>query len=208
MQSKQCNMPSMPDKNNQGWEAFYAANQDRAASPLLRRALGPDCRPRGNAHAVDLGCGAGLETAMLLNTGWDVLAVDKEPGAIARLEALKTAHLGSRLTTLEARFEELRSLPSSALVHAGLSLPFCAPLDFAQLWALIQSSLEPGGVFVGHLFGDRHEWSTHSKMSFHTRREVEDLCSGWTIELLRESEGDGGLVPHHWHRFDLIVRKP
>lgn len=72
---------------------------------------------------------------------------------------------------------------------------------------MILSALEPGGLFVGHLFGDRHDWAKHPAMSFHSKEEVEALCSGLEIELFRESEGEGGLVKHHWHRFDLILRK-
>ncbi|MGO2991875.1 MAG: hypothetical protein ACTIDY_10410 [Halomonadaceae bacterium] len=45
-------------------------------------------------------------------------------------------------------------------------------------------------------------------MSFHSTQEVEALCNGLEVELFRESEGEGGLVTHHWHRFDLILRKP
>lgn len=61
----------------------------RATSPLLRRALGEECLPKGNGHAIDLGCGGGIETALLLKSGWKVLAIDKEPNAIARVETLK-----------------------------------------------------------------------------------------------------------------------
>lgn len=189
------------------WEAYYRANQDRTISPLLRRALGADCLPQGNTQAVDLGCGAGVETALLLNAGWNVLAIDKEPAAIARVEALRSAQTGGRLEVNASRFEDLETLPSSALIHAGLSLPFCTPAGFPQFWSIIIAALEPGGTFVGHLFGDRHDWAGHPEMSFHAKEEVETLCRGLTIELLRETEGDGGLVPHHWHRFDLIARK-
>lgn len=192
---------------NEKWQAFYRANQDRAASPLLRRALGVDCRPVGNGHAVDLGCGAGIETALLLKAQWNVLAIDKEPAALAHVRAAGATQSGGRLTALVSRFEELEGLPASALVHAGLSLPFCAPGSFSRLWAIIVSALEPGGVFVGHLFGDRHEWAEHPGMSFHTKKEVEVMCSGLIIELLREAEGEGGHVSHRWHRFDLIARK-
>ncbi|WGK62286.1 methyltransferase domain-containing protein [Halopseudomonas sp. SMJS2] len=197
----------MPPTNpRKGWEGYYRANQDRPASPLLRRILGPDLLPQGNRQAIDLGCGAGLETASLLNARWNVLAIDREPRAIERVEALAAGQSG-RLVTVTSCFEELEELPSSALIHAGLSLPFCAPAGFPRLWALIAAALEPGGIFVGHLFGDRHDWASYPEMSFHTREEVEALCSEFVIELLRESEGDGGLVPHHWHRFDIILRK-
>lgn len=194
--------------NKTGWESFYHANQTRAASPLLRCALGNDCLPRGNGYAVDLGCGGGIETALLLNAGWKVLAIDKEPKAIARVEALKAAQPNADLVVMASRFEELNSLPTSALIHAGLSLPFCEPTHFPSLWKTILSALEPGGVFVGHLFGDRHDWANHPIMSFHSEAEAKALCNGLTVELFRDSEGQGGLVPHHWHRFDFILRKP
>lgn len=159
---------SLTDTKN-GWEAYYRANQDRPTSPLLRRALGPDLLPQGNGYAIDLGCGAGLETALLLNARWNVLAIDKEPRAIERVEALVAGQSDGRLVAVVSRFEELEELPSAALVHAGLSLPFCAPGSFPGLRALIVAALEPGGIFVGHLFCDRHDWTLHSGMSFHTR---------------------------------------
>lgn len=197
----------MTTDNKTGWEAFYCANQMRATSPLLRRALGEECLPKGNGHAIDLGCGGGIETALLLKSGWKVLAIDKEPNAIARVETLKAELPSADLTILTSSFEELKGLPSSALIHAGLSLPFCEPTHFPALWNMILSALEPGGLFVGHLFGNRHDWAKHSAISFHSTQEVEALCNGLEVELFRESEGEGGLVKHHWHRFDLILRK-
>ncbi|WP_447928294.1 class I SAM-dependent methyltransferase [Vreelandella sp. EE27] len=194
--------------NKTGWETFYRANQTRAASPLLRRGLGNECLPKGNDHAIDLGCGGGIETALLLKASWKVLAIDKEPNAIARIEALKAELPGIDLEVVASRFEELKGLPSSALIHAGLSLPFCEPTYFSTLWGVIFSALEPGGLFVGHLFGDRHDWASYSEMSFHSKPEVEALCNGLEVELFRECEGEGGLVTHQWHRFDLILCKP
>ena len=198
----------MTTDNKTGWEAFYRANQTRAASPLLRRALGDECLPKGNGHAIDLGCGGGIETALLLTSGWKVLAIDKAPNAIVRVETLKAELPSADLTILTSSFEELKGLPSSSLAHAGLGLPLCEPTHFPTLWDMILSALEPGGLFVGHLFGDRHDWAKHPAMSFHSMQEIEALCDGLKIELLRESEGEGGQVTHHWHRFDLILRKP
>lgn len=145
--------------------------------------------------------------AMLSSAGWRVLSIDKEPQAVERIEALKAELPAAELTVWATSFEELENLPPSALIHAGLSLPFCDPAHFPALWAMIVSALTTGGVFSGHLFGDSHDWAAQSGMSFHSRREVEALCEGLNIELLRESEGEGGVVPHHWHRFDLILRK-
>lgn len=56
---------------------------NRASSPLLNCAIDhvKDQHPR---NAVDLGYGAGNETWQLIKAGWHVLAIDKEPEAVAR----------------------------------------------------------------------------------------------------------------------------
>ena len=63
------------------WEAYYQASEQRGQSPLLSRALNLISANEGSRQAVDLGCGAGMETRQLLAAGWDVLAIDREAGA-------------------------------------------------------------------------------------------------------------------------------
>jgi len=42
-------------------------------------------------QAVDLGCGDGTETLALLEAGWTVLAIDREPAAIEYVRSSKSA---------------------------------------------------------------------------------------------------------------------
>lgn len=192
------------------WAAYYQAHEGRAVSPLLRSAITQIADDQSHRQAVDLGCGAGYETRFLLEAGWDVLAVDKEPLAIERVQSVRAVEYGSNLVAVATSFEELTVLPCSALIHAGLSLPFCRPQSFASLWALILSSLKPGGVFVGHLFGNRDDWSGNADMSFHTAAEVTALLADLNVRYLRELDEDGNSMqgPKHWHRFDIIASKP
>lgn len=47
-------------------------------------------------------------------------------------------------------------------------------------------------------------------MTFHTRAEVERLVGDLVVLDLTEHEYDGpsGAGPKHWHRYDLIGRRP
>ncbi|EMR47550.1 MULTISPECIES: trans-aconitate 2-methyltransferase [Pseudomonas] len=191
------------------WNAFYERTETRAPSPLLTYAidhvgnLNPRC-------AIDLGCGSGNEVWQLIQGGWQVLAIDKEPEAIARTIRKCSMNEARRLTAEVADFEHLTHLPPSALIHAGLALPFCRPNKFANLWSQIRTALVPGGVFVGHFFGLRHTWASEELMSFHSVEDIRRLSEGFEIVLLRESESsmviDSGAV--NWHRINVIVRKP
>ncbi|TGG92973.1 class I SAM-dependent methyltransferase [Natronospirillum operosum] len=189
------------------WAEYYRHHERRPVSPLLKRAmthLPAQPQPR---QAVDLGCGSGSETRFLLEAGWDVFAVDQEPGAIERVRNLQPADSTARLETKVSSFEALDTLPESMLIHAGLSLPFCHPRSFPELWRLILSALGPGGVFVGHLFGDRDGWSANPNLTFHTAEEVAELLTDLNIHYLHEVDEDGSSMqgPKHWHRFDIVA---
>lgn len=153
------------------WNAYYERTDNRAPSPLLNCAIDhvKDQHPR---NAVDLGCGAGNETWQLIQAGWHVLAIDKEPDAVARTISKCSMNEVRMLHAKVADFECLAELPKSNLIHAGLALPFCRPGRFNQLWRQVREALLPKGVFVGHFFGLRHSWASQEQMSFHSIEEV------------------------------------
>lgn len=190
------------------WNAFYERTDKRAPSPLLSYAIDhvKDQYPR---HAVDLGCGAGNEAWQLIQAGWQVLAIDKEPEAIARTIRKCSLSDARMLDAKVADFEHLTELPASNLIHAGLSLPFCHPARFDYLWSQVRDALLQGGVFVGHFFGLRHSWASQVQMSFQSVEDVRRLSEGLEVILLRETESpmiiDSESV--NWHRIDVIVRK-
>jgi SAM-dependent methyltransferase len=100
-------------------------------------------------------------------------------------------------------------LPSADLVYAGLSLPFCNPHEFDEVWARITTAVRPGGLFVGHFFGPHDTWAGTPDMTFHTRAEAEELFAEFEILGLREQDEDGEALsgPKHWHVFHVIARK-
>ncbi|GLO09846.1 TPA: methyltransferase domain-containing protein [Pseudomonas putida] len=190
------------------WKAFYDRTDKRAPSVLLNRALdlASDLRPR---LAIDLGCGTGNEAWQLIQAGWQVLAIDKEPEAIVRTMNKCSMDDARQLDARVADFEYLTELPPSNLIHAGLSLPFCHPSRFPYLWSQICKSLPTGGVFAGHFFGKKHSWASQKRMSFHSADDIEAMAAGFQVILLRETESsmiiDSELV--NWHRIDVILRK-
>ncbi|MCE7762841.1 methyltransferase domain-containing protein [Pseudomonas putida] len=190
------------------WNAFYERTKNRAPSVLLSCAVdhAKHLRPQ---HAVDLGCGAGNEALQLIQAGWQVLAIDKEPEAIALTASKCSTDEARMLDAKVADFEHLTELPQSSLIHAGLALPFCHPARFDHLRSLISKALVPGGVFAGHFFGLRHGCASQGHMSFHSVESIQALAAGLETILLRETESsmviDSGTV--NWHRIDVILRK-
>ena len=96
------------------------------------------------------------------------------------------------------------------LINAQFSLPFCAPQDFARVFEQVTQALKPGGVFVGQFFGTGDSWANTSRMTFHTRAEVEQLLAPYTTLALREEKEPGQTdlgEAKFWHIYNIIARK-
>lgn len=189
------------------WDDYYKWIQGREPRQLLLDVL--EKYPMGESlHAIDLGCGDGTETAVLLSRGWHVLAVDGAEAGIKRLMNKVPAEAQTRLHTQVAKFEEV-ILPKTDLIHASYSIPFCHPGHFPALWRRIVNALNPGGRFAGQFFGDRDSWATEPDMTFHTERQVRAMLGGWDVEYFHEQDEDGEAAngPKHWHVFTVIAKK-
>ncbi len=188
------------------WPAYYGVQSGRTARSVLRDTL----RRRGEAPgtAIDLGCGEGTETRHLLREGWQVLAVDAEPGAEALVRQGLSPEELRRLTFRQARFEDLAELPAVDLLYAGFALPFCEPDAFPGLWAGIRTALKPGAWFAGELFGPHDDWAGRAGMNVHDRAQVRSLLSGLEVHSLVEDDrpGQSAMGPKHWHVFHVIAR--
>ncbi|MEO1522105.1 MAG: class I SAM-dependent methyltransferase [Cyanobacteria bacterium J06633_2] len=196
------------------WLRYYAAVEGRPPRETLLRAL--DCfsasAPDGAAAgvAIDLGCGDGRDTVELLRRGWHVLAIDGESEAIARLLNRDDVDL-TRLDTRVEKFEELVLIEEAVdLINASFCLPFCAAQAFPWVWQGIVNALQPGGIFCGHLFGDRDSWASNPKTHHLTRPQVEELLQPFTLEWFDEEDHPGQTAlgeDKHWHIFNIVARK-
>ncbi len=188
------------------WKAYYNAVANRPPRKTILTALAAFEQP---GMAVDLGCGDGRDTVEILRQNWTVLAIDREPDAIARL--LSRSNLNTwQLTTQTLGFEELQLPKSVNLINASFSLPFCLPEAFPNLWNKIFNSLVTGGRFCGHLFGERDSWGNNELINNFTRSQVETLLKPYAIELLEEEEHPGKTPlgeDRYWHIFHIVARK-
>ncbi len=197
-------MTKLTRKRN--WQAYYDAVRDRPPRKTILTALNEFTTP---GMAIDLGCGDGRDTIEMLRQNWAVLAIDKEPDAIARLLAHPNINT-LQLTTQIIGFEDLQLTQQVNLINASFSLPFCSPDAFPSLWNQIYNSLVPDGRFCGHLFGNRDSWCDSELINCFTRPQIETLLKPYQIELLEEEEHPGKTPlgeDRDWHIFHIVARK-
>jgi tellurite methyltransferase len=192
------------------WAAYYAQTRSRPPRALFIDALdriSQSSPANPTRHAMDLGCGDGTESVILLQQGWQVLAIDQQREALALLIDNVPPPERTRLQTLIKRFEDM-ILPRADFLYAGLSLPFCLPDQFPRVWGQIERAVSPAGWFAGHFFGERDDWFGTPTMTFLSRDACSGLFEKFVIEVFTEIEKDGATVagPHHIHAFEVIAR--
>lgn len=188
------------------WDTFYRLTKDNPPWPLLVRAAD---RAPSKGRALDLGAGAGRDTRYLLEQGFDVTAVDADPGSVALLSAAPQARLRVTQSTFQG-FDFAASGPYD-LINAQFTLPFVPKDHFATVFTRLKAALVPGGVFAGQFFGVHDQWNTpDSDMTFLTRAEAEDLLSDLETIELSEEDADGQTADgssKHWHVFHILARR-
>lgn len=206
------NHPTTSKPFERDWVAYYQAVAGRPPRDTLLTALTnfeATSSSENSRFAVDLGCGDGRDTVELLRRGWQVLAIDGEEDAIARLLDRPDIN-DDRLQTQTQRFESL-TLPSDLdLINASFCLPFCPPDYFPLLWQTIVRSLKVGGRFCGQLFGDHDSWADYPNMTHFTRSQLDNLLQPFEIEWLQEEDHPGKTAigeDKHWHIFHIVARK-
>ncbi|GAA4430845.1 hypothetical protein GCM10023169_34700 [Georgenia halophila] len=99
------------------WSEYYRRTAGRPPRDLVRKG---ELTVGGAGVAVDLGCGDGTETVWLLEQGWQVTAVDREPAAVAGVaDQTRDGALTGVVADL-CTYE----FPTADLVFACASLPF------------------------------------------------------------------------------------
>ncbi|NET34333.1 MAG: class I SAM-dependent methyltransferase [Cyanothece sp. SIO1E1] len=194
------------------WLAYYQATKGRPPRETLLFALArfdAEAPIKTRRFSVDLGCGDGRDTVELLRQGWRVLAIDGEKDAIAQLRQRSDINR-TFLETRVQRFESLTLPPSVDLVNASFCLQFCPSEHFSNLWEEVIFSLKSGGRFCGQLLGDRDTWVGYPNISYHTRKQVEQLLQCFEVEFFEEEEHPGKTAlgeEKYWHLFQIVARK-
>ena len=174
--------------------------------PLLMKATELVSRKE---RALDAGAGALNATKYLLSAGFaHVTALDAAP----RARDVASELADGRLKFVLSRFEDF-DFPASRydLVNAEFSLPFMNRTAFAPTFTRLLSSVKPGGIFTGQLFGPSDSWNVeNSGMTFLTRAEAEAFLRDFEVLQVEEEDHPGTTKlgePKHWHIFHIIAKK-
>lgn len=180
------------------WSSYYEATQDKPLHPLLAE-LSNVLPPEG--VALDLGCGTGIASRMLLDHGLEVIAVDSEEEAFERMGDLP----------VEKTLADLASYvpPPCDVAVAQFSLFFLPQTDFLAFWDRLVKVLKPGGLFCGQILGVNDDWAKRGYSVFDAEG-VSKLLADLDVLSYEEAERDGETAmrePKHWHVFHIIARK-
>tara|TARA_Y100000590_G_C15720493_1_gene1013395 strand:- start:732 stop:1355 length:624 start_codon:yes stop_codon:yes gene_type:complete len=193
------------------WTDYYKVQYDNPTRKTLLKGL--EYFENHNIDlskvSVDIGCGQGSDIKELLNRKWKVIGIDKEQEAIDILEERFVDYIGNHLNVIKSKMDSI-SIPSTSLINASYSLPFCSPNNFSDLWARIDSSLPINGIFCGQFFGVNDSWANNPQMIFHNDKQVKSLFSNYSFIYYREIEEDSTTALNtekHWHVFHVTAIK-
>lgn len=176
--------------------------------PWLERWL-----PLVRAHAagapiLEIGCGAGADTASLVAAGLDVVAFDLSAAAV---EAARGRVPSATILVRDVRDDFPSALQGTGVVIASLSLHYFAWHETVALFDKVRQLLRPGGLFVCRLNSteDIHFGATgHAEIEphyylvdgapkrFFDRASIEALlAAGWQLHALAHLRTDKYLQP-------------
>jgi SAM-dependent methyltransferase len=136
--------------------ATYEFYQSRAPFFSLNPAIGPSRhldgfldRLKERARVLELGCGAGRDSARIRERGFDLDATDGIPAMVAK--ANERHDVGARLL----RFDQLDAGAEYDAVWAHACLLHCPTAELPGVLARIHHALKPGGYhYASYKLGD------------------------------------------------------
>jgi SAM-dependent methyltransferase len=187
------------------WESYLTKTLQWPVRPYIIRALSKIPAPKEGAVALDLGAGVGNETLLLIDKGFDVVAIDSEKIAFdLMLKHPEIIKQRDHLKTIQSTFQNLdfSSVPIIDVVLASFSLPFCPPKYFNEFWKNLVSKIKPGGYFIGNTFDlGFTKFKSSTDMTFHDKQQTLDLFKDFNIihfEEVKKENKENGQIDHFY----------
>lgn len=192
--------------NEESWLAYYDKVSTSPPRELLLKGLAYfyDSQKRLDEVAVDFGAGAGVDTKYLLDSFFKVHAIDRNKHSMDLLKNL------SKIGDLSITCDDFSNveIPSCYFFYSSLSLPFCNPHKFEEIWTRIVTSIESDGIFCGNFFGVKDDW--RDKLIVQTSDEIKKRFSDFKILEWSEEEKDAPSATgpmKHWHIINIVAKK-
>lgn len=189
------------------WEKYYEKNKGRPLRVLYAQAI-QFLRPSAK-RAVDLGCGIGTEVFDLLQRGFEVHAVDKEPKSIELIKSNVSAN-SEKLHVHLSSLESWNAWPQVDFLFAYHSFPFCTPQSFDAVFTKSLMSVLTDGVFAASFFGPEDEWVKEKKVVGISADEIKTRLIGFEIIHFDEIKKVGPTAlqgDKMWNVVEVIARR-
>lgn len=181
-------------------EIYYKKNNLKTASPHLLKAI----EKEDIKTALELGSGAGVDAKELDKRGIKVTAVDINSEAEKFLK-------DTNIKFVKSAFRDF-TFGKYDLIHARNSMVFMDEEDYYELLEKIKESLNPGGIFVTRLWGEKDSTNRPSNkrpMTFTTKEKIKKIFKNFDLSI-EETEIDKPNAlgrEKHWHFIDIVAKK-
>ena len=155
-------------------------------------------------NAIDLGCGAGNDTLLLLEKGFNVTAIDSEPQVKEILP--QRAQKEQNLNVVIGDFSKVQ-LQKVDLINANFSL-FFVKKDFDLFIKNVLESINKNGYFVGNFLGNEDDWKNSKTTG--EKDELLNYFSKFKILYFSEEKYYKDSVARKnkfWHVYNIIAKK-
>lgn len=193
--------------HNWHWEKFVKATKNRKPINYLIEAVKILNSQKGKA--LDIGCGAGIDSKYLAENGFKVEAIDLNKTSV---EETKKICEGLAVNAILKNVNDYVITPNNFdLIIAWNTLSFLGKEEAERILLDIKNGLKENGLFVFSVFGPKDDWAkNHSEMSFWTKEELKNTLSGMDfIKFSEEKQKKPGATGNikFWHLIQGITRK-
>lgn len=164
-----------------------------------------DCE---NCKILEIGGGKLIETSLLLEKGYEVHVVDKDPESKKIANNLNNPALIFNLESIENYIFDKDKFDA---VISFLTLPFIREEEFEPIILKIKHSIKSGGYIMASFFGTEDAWNgVRKNMTFISKKELINIFYEFDIiELLEDrlSAPMSNGVVKEWHIFKIFAKK-